>query len=510
MARRDKPKNATDALTGFMTGLRQARNRPTIYGYLPMEKQEIFHKSTAKGKQYLGGNRSGKTVGGATECCWWLIGNHPFRETPKPPVRGRCVSVDFLNGVEKIVKPEISRWIPRSELAGGSWETAYDKELRTLHLKNDSFLEFMSYDQDLDKFAGTSRHFVWFDEEPPHSIFTECRTRLIDTGGSWWMTMTPVEGMTWTYDDIFVASQGDPNLLVITTSMDDNVHLNPGEIESFISGLDDDEREARRHGRYVAMGGLIYKMFRADKHIKPEIINSAFWPHFKSDWVHFQAMDHGYNNPTAWLFMAADKDGRIVVYDELYDSRRVVEEWAQVVSQKVRSLGIDSAYAVGDPSIRNTDPITGTSVQIEYAKNGVSIIPGNNDVDIGINLVASLLNTDPPRLFITRNCVNLIREFNKYRWATWASAKSRDEQNAKEKPHKKDDHAMDALRYGVASQPMFEATVEERKRYPGIAGPDATYHEDGKHVFTDPAFAYARREQGEYAEQTDSYLGAEY
>ena len=194
---KSKIKNEREFLRGLTEGVRTAARRPNIYGYTPHEKQVSFHSSGARGKLFIGGNRSGKTVGGAAEAVYRATGRHPFRPVPPPPTRGRVVSVDFLNGVEKIVRPEIARWLPNSEIRGGSWESGYDRELRTLNLENGSTIEFMSYDQDLDKFAGTSRHWVWFDEEPPQDIFTECLLRLLDTGGDWWITMTPVEGMTW-------------------------------------------------------------------------------------------------------------------------------------------------------------------------------------------------------------------------------------------------------------------------------------------------------------------------
>jgi len=499
MTRRNKPRSAVDAFTMFTAGLRNAAVRPTIYGYEPMEKQEVFHRSDAKGKQYLGGNRSGKTVGGATESIWWLMGIHPFRDTPNPPIRGRCVSVDFLDGVEKIVRPEIARWAPTSALLGGNWDDAYDKELRTLYFANGSFLEFMSYDQQLSKFAGTSRHFIWFDEEPPKSIFNECRARLVDTGGSWWMTMTPVDGMTWTYDEVYVRASTDPNYLVVQTEMTDNKYLGQGEIEMFVSTLDPDEREARLKGKYIPMGGLIYKMFSAEKHIIPTVVGSAFWPGVKKDWFHFICMDHGFNNPTAWLFCAADKDGRVIVYDELYDHKIVVEKWAQILKRRVMDLQIEAEYIVGDPSIRNTDPIIGHSIQSEYAQHGVPIALGNNDVDAGINLVVQMLLNG--RLFITRNCVNLIREFHKYRWQVWASTKAKDDRNVKETPHKKDDHALDALRYGVASRPLLEDKVapEQGWRPPAATKPD----------LVDPYWVYAKQGEKEFSDANFS-LGNEF
>lgn len=457
-------KTGEDAFTALTTGLRQAATRPTIYGYKPLEKQVLFHSSGAKGRLFLGGNRSGKTVGGAAEAVMWLTGKHKFLRTPPPPVRGRCVSVDFVNGVEKIVRPEIAKWMPLSELKGNSWESAYDRELRTLYLENGSFLEFMSYDQDLDKFAGTSRHFVWFDEEPPHSIFNECLIRLIDTGGHWWITMTPVNGMTWVYDTVYIPGRVDPNIYVVETGIDDNLTLSVSEIDSIISLMPKDEKDARRHGKFMAIGGLIYKQFTSDC-ILPPVVDSVYWPNLKKEWTHFRMMDHGFNNPTAWLFGCADTDGRMIIYDELYVDHMVVSEVAKLVHLKQRDLGLPPAYTVGDPSIVNSDPITGTSVHIEYANSGVYIAPGNNDVHAGINLVAQRL--EQKLLFVTRNCEQTIREFSKYRWATWATARTRDEKNAKEEPHKKDDHAMDALRYGVASRPIMEGKV-----FPSTPMPD--------------------------------------
>jgi phage terminase large subunit-like protein len=458
-------KTPSDAFTALTTGLRQAAMRPTIYGYQPMEKQMRFHTSAAKGRLFLGGNRSGKTVGGATESVMWLTGKHKWYKTPPPPVRGRCVSVDFVNGVEKIVRPEIAKWMPLSELRGGSWETAYDKELRTLHLENGSFIEFMSYDQSLEKFAGTSRHFVWFDEEPPHSIFNECLLRLVDTSGHWWITMTPINGMTWVYDTVYVAARTNPTLFVVETSIDDNLNLSASEVDQVISLMPTDEKEARRHGKFMAIGGLVYKDFNMEC-VLPPVVDSVYWPNMKKEWTHFRMMDHGFNNPTAWLFGCADTDGRIIIYDEIYVDHLVVKDVARLVHIKQRDLGIQPAYSVGDPSIVNSDPITGTSVHIEYANNGINIVPGNNDVDAGINLVAQRLKDK--LLYVTRNCEMTIREFSKYRWATWATAKTRDDKNAKEEPHKKDDHAMDALRYGVASRPVMEGKVVEPTPMPDV------------------------------------------
>lgn len=457
MSRKTQPKR-TELFRDLAAGLRNAAQRPNIYGYEPHGKQVVFHSSGARGKLFIGGNRSGKTVGGATEAIWRATGRHPYHRSHPPPTRGRVVAVDLLNGVEKIVRPEIARWLPASDLKGGSWMNAYDKELRTLTLENGSTIEFMSYEQDLEKFAGTSRHWTWFDEEPPQDIFTECKMRLLDVAGDWWITMTPVEGMTWTFDDLYEpgSTGDDPNILVVEVDTTENPHLNPGEIDLMLSGMSEDEKTARIHGQYVRRGGLIYKNFSEAVHVVDPILPPV-------DWLHVAALDHGFNNPTAWLWGAVDKDGRILIYDEHYKSGWVIAQHAEEVHKRNQNHERVPSYYVGDPSIRNTDPITGTSVQIEYIDCGLPVILGNNDVKAGLDRVYKMFGEPhvqnaqlPPRLFVTRNCVNLIWELKRYRWASWANKKLNFDKNKKEEPNKKDDHACDALRYFIASRPLTE------------------------------------------------------
>lgn len=446
-------------------GLKTAAVKPNIHGYIPHEKQVKFHGSNHRIRLFLGGNRSGKTVGGATETVMYATGKHKFKRLKwQPPVNLRVVATDFIQGMGKITLPEVIRWMPLGELKGGSFTDAWHSEYRTLTLRNGSTIEWMSYEQDLEKFAGTSRHAVWFDEEPPRSIFVECQMRTVDVEGDMWLTMTPVEGMTWTYDGLYEmngkADETGYDVVVIEVASDENVHLNQAEIDMLFAGLDEDERKARKEGKYVHVGGLVYKMFNADLHVIDQMIPPR-------EWMHFAMMDAGFNNPTAWYWGAVNNEGEIIVYDEHYESQRTVDYHAKIVLEKEKANGRVPVYRVGDPSIRNTDPISGTSVQIEYIENGVAIVPGNNDVKAGLVRVAGMLKgteilgpdgevLNRPKLYITRNCERLIWEIPRYRWSTWATKKMQEQKNPKDEPHKKDDHGCDALRYGVMSRPMMD------------------------------------------------------
>lgn len=466
-------KDKNEVLELLAQGLKKAAKSPNVNGYQPHDKQRIFHSSDAKTRQFIGGNRSGKTVAGAVEAVMYATGKHPYKTLPwEPPLRLRVVSVDFVNGVEKIVKPEIAKWMPLSELKGNSWATAYSRELRTLTLENGSTIEFMSYDQDLDKFAGTSRHAIWFDEEPPRDIWVECKMRTVDVEGHMWLTMTPVEGMTWTYEELYDKAPEDDNIFVIEVAIEDNPHLNQAEMDQLLSGLTEDEKKAREKGKYVALGGLIWPQFNPEVHVIDPVV-----PPQNDKWMHFAAMDHGFNNPTAWLWLAVDNDGRIIVYDCYKEDGRVVSWHAKKVKENNERLDRVPAYYVGDPSIRNVDPITGTSIQLEYIENGVPIVLGNNDVRAGIIRVAGYFMGEGkeekrPKLYITRNCQDLIWEIQRYRWGRWATKKAQFDKNRKEDPHKKDDHACDALRYGIMSRPQVDdaTSVPEVKVVPSEVG----------------------------------------
>jgi hypothetical protein len=56
-----------------------------------------------------------------------------------------------------------------------------------------------------------------------------------------------------------------------------------------------------------------------------------------------------------------------------------------------------------------------------------------------------------PKLFIFRNCVNMIREIKSYRWKPQTESGEQ-----VDKPVKKNDHAMDELKYYIMSRPEIE------------------------------------------------------
>lgn len=470
--------NLSDMFTTMGEELNKAAYAPNINAYQPHAKQSDFHEMDKRVRLYIGGNRSGKTVAGIVEDIWWLTKRHPYRKFGPRPIAGRIVSVDFHNGLNLIIIPMLKQWIPKSELRGGSWESAYDSQLRVLNFDNGSTVELMSYEQDLDKFAGTSRDFVHYDEEPPKDIFTECQMRLIDRKGSSWLTMTPVEGMTWVFDDLYEKGtlEDHPRIGVVEVTTEENPYLDQEEVAAVMDDLSDEDRQARKEGKFIQLGGLVYKEFKRNLHVIPAIDpRDLKGPEFK----HYLSLDHGFNNPTSVHWHAVDRDNSVITFDEHYERERIIDYHAEVIHQRNKAHQRIPDINVCDPALSQRNGVTGTSIQTEYAIRGIGFCLGNNDVPTGVAKVNQYLTTTGangrPNWVITENCANLIREILRLRWKTWASKKQASQNNPYDQIHKKDDHACDECRYFFTLMPDLRPITPKRLpiEIPAIGGNSA-------------------------------------
>ncbi len=425
--------------------------------YDPQEQQKPFHTSTKRIRAVFGGNRSGKSVCGACEAVWYATGTHPYKNIPVPNY-GRICCTDFTNGIEKVILPEIKRWLPKAMIQ------RYDIESRTLYLTNGSTIEFMSYDQDPEKFESASRHWVWFDEEPSQEIYKACQMRLLDTRGDLWMTMTPLRGLTWVYSDVYEQAGVNKNIDVFVLDTLQNPYLDAEVIEDLSKGFSEAEREARLQGKFVQASGLIYKEYN------PEIHNIQRFK-LPDHWIRVCALDPHPRNPTVVLYLAVtptryflqelEKNGIkspgeikgdevYVVYDEVYPAE------AQIISQVCLMMKAKEGrdyinYRLIDNSANTPDPIVGTTVKEEFEKHGIRTILAEKDVSNRIFKVREALAAN--RLFFFNDLVNTIWEIRHYAWDDYKMG--RDYKDAKEKPRKKRDHAMDCLGYLISSNPSY-------------------------------------------------------
>jgi PBSX family phage terminase large subunit len=440
-----------DFLAELASSLSAAAKKPNVLSYSPNSPiHQNFHESTMVGRILKGGNRSGKSVAGTVESVWRATGRHPFYSTHDVPTRGRIVTVDKDAGILQIIIPLLKQWIPPSELINGSWDASYKASGKVLTLRNGSTIELKTHQQETESFAGVPLHWCWFDEEPPQAIFNECRLRLIDYNGCWYMTMTPVEGQDWIYDRFISAA--NKNVDVFEVNIEDNPHLNKEALALLDEDLSDDEKKIRQKGIFVPKGGLVLKEFDYNRHVigaKGTIPES---------WAIYVSIDHGYNAPTAILWHAVSPNNDVVTCREIYRSKTVIKDLVDMIKLINAEIGREPTIYMGDPSMSQKNAITGTSALSEYRRHGIPLMQAKKDVAGRINKMNEYLKYD--KWHITEQCPNTIKEARGYSYKIYNSPRIADRNNAREEPNKKNDHAMDSSGYFFNFMPYINADAK--------------------------------------------------
>lgn len=400
-----------------------------------------FHKCNKKNRWIFGGNRSGKTECGAVETVYLARGIHPYKEN-KPIT---CWVVSLSKQVQRDVAQDKilhylrKDWIDSIVMQQGRSDSAESGVIDFILVKNIfgslSKIGFKSCDQGREKFQGTSLDFVWFDEEPPYDIYQECRMRVLDKSGIIFGTMTPLKGLTWVYDEIYLNSQNDDEVWHIEMEWADNPYLDKKEIESMSKSMSREELESRRFGHFSQSGGLVYTEF--DQQVN--VIDSFPVP---KEWQDLISIDPGLNNPLSAHWYAQDYDGNVYVIAEHFDKGKDVQYHSQRIKQISKELDWHltngKLYALIDSAASQRTLASSKNVVDLFYENDIIVNPKvNKDMFSGINVVKRFLKdaNGTPHLFIFKNCVNLISEIKSYWWGD------------NDLPVKKDDHCLDEMRY---------------------------------------------------------------
>ncbi len=413
-------------------------------------KQLAFHKCNKKNRWVFGGNRSGKTECGAVEAVYMARGIHPYRENRKN-VFGWVVSlsqqVQRDVAQSKILSYINPSWIEDVTMLSGKKESLKYGVIDQIRIKNVfggiSVIGFKSCDQGREKFQGSSLDFVWFDEEPPEDIYDECRMRVLDKKGEIFGTMTPLKGLTFIHDKIYLNTENNPEVWYEFMEWADNPYLDQAEVEAFTSTLSQDQLESRRYGRFKASVGLVYPEFDENIHVLKEPFQ------IPKEWQDIISIDPGLNNPLSAHWYAVDYDGNVYVVAEHFEAGRDISYHSNRIKEISKSLGWKCDregryYTLIDSAANQKTLASSKSVTELFFDFGIVASPKvNKDMFSGIQRVKQYLkvNDGVPKLYIFPCCTNLIRELKTYRWSEG------------ENPKKVDDHALDELRYYLMTKP---------------------------------------------------------
>ncbi len=442
-------------------------------------KQLDFHKCLKKNRWVFGGNRSGKTECGAVEALYMALGIHPYRQN-RDNVFGWVVSLS-TQVQRDVAQAKILHYLPKDRIVeitmiSGKKENAVAGVIDQITLKNAlggiSKIGFKSCDQGREKFQGSSLDFVWFDEEPPKDIYDECKMRVLDKRGEIFGTMTPLKGLTFIYEEVFLNRGNSKEVWYEFMEWADNPFLDAEAVEELSSSLPNDELESRRYGRFKHNQGLVYSEFDENIHVIEPF-------NVPREWQDNISIDPGLNNPLSAHWYAVDYDGIVYVVAEHFEGKRDITYHSQKIKEisdrlnwKRRGNGYIEALI---DSAANQKTLAGVkSVSQLFFEQGISVNANvNKDLFSGISRVKQYLKVinGKPKIYIFKNCVNLIRELKSYWWGEG------------DNPKKVDDHALDELRYYLMKKPelspikpiktpvqkdkdrLYRKLVNERNRY---------------------------------------------
>ena len=435
-------------------------------GKIIHKKQVEFHKSQKRNRWVFGGNRTGKTECGAVETIWLSLGIHPYKENK---TQTECWVVSLSNRVQKeVAQAKILKYLPKNSIIEitmneGKKSNPENGIIECIYIKNIfgniSKIWFKSCEEGREKFQGASLDFVWFDEEPPEDIYNECKMRVLDKCGEIFGTMTPLKGLTFIYDEIYLNKYNDDEVFFTFISWEDNPFLNLNEIERLSKSLSSDELESRKYGRFTANDiGIVYSEFDINIHV----IEPFDVP---NDWQDNISIDPGLSNPLSCHWYARDFDDNIYVIAEHFEENKTIEyhsnkikEISKNLNWKKLSNGMISALI--DSAANQKTLASQKSVTELFYEQGIIVNPKvNKDILSGISKIKTYLKNihGETKLFIFSNCVNMIREFKKYRWGNSNT------------PIKNDDHALDELRYYIMNissnknQNTHKSTIQKDK-----------------------------------------------
>jgi hypothetical protein len=266
--------------------------------------------------------------------------------------------------------------------------------------------------------------------------------------------------------------------------------------------------ESRIYGWFESTGGMVYDEYDDEVHVIDGI-------DIKPDWCAFRCMDHGRTNPTSCVWVAVTPENDLIAFQEYLAMDMVVSEnvaniirmsgneLEQIGEIKV-GLGMlpryrentdgpeatQYIYDVLDPrTFRNPDSNSRYTIGDIYKHSGLTRIrPAPlQQIDATVPLMKEMLKIDPkrrhiitgklgaPRLYFLRSGVpRLIMHMKNYR--------NREENRngiPSEKPQSKDDHDLDALRYGVMNGPRYNPSRPWKpNKLQGTAGKGYWINED--------------------------------
>ena len=261
------------------------------------------------------------------------------------------------------------------------------------------------------------------------SFFNMLLSRLRVPNAQLFLTTNPDSPNHWLKKK-FLDRESELDIRNFAFQLGDNHTLDPKYVESLKAEYSPPSSLWYRrfiNGEWIMAEGAVYDCFDRTENIVSEL------PKMREYYV---GIDYGTTNPLCALLIGEGVD------DQLY----VVKEYYYDSATKQRQLS-DAEYS---RELRNfldgydvrkifVDPSAASFITQLWRDNHLGVTKANNNVQDGIRIVYNLIGSR--KLKIHSSCNRLIEEIESYVWDV------KQQERGEDKPLKRNDHAVDALRY---------------------------------------------------------------
>lgn len=269
---------------------------------------------------------------------------------------------------------------------------------------------------------------VLFDEAAlmPRSFVEQALARCSVEGSKYFFNCNPEHPHHWFYTE-WIQKAREKNALHLHFEMSDNPSLSPEMLARYRSLYSGVFYERFVQGKWVVAEGLVYPMFCPQRHVKPATGRYNRY---------VISCDYGTVNPSSFGLWG-ERDGRWHRVREYYfDSRaegfqKTDEEHYAALEELARDSAVEAVVV---------DPSAASFIQTIRRHARFEVKKAKNEVLNGIRQVCEALRAD--RLLFDPCCRDSLREFALYSW---------EQGTGREAPVKENDHAMDDIRYFVAT-----------------------------------------------------------
>ena len=265
--------------------------------------------------------------------------------------------------------------------------------------------------------------------------------------------------------DLWINRVFDPNekekekFTFIQARADDNPHLSQSYFDT-LGSLPEQLKKAFLEGDWDLFKGQYFSEWRKEIHTcEPFPI--------PQDWRKIICIDYGYSSPSAVYWCAISPEKYFYIYRELYG----VQFTPSDLADRIIAMTPDNEeikYWVADPSIwnRNSDILSAAEIvqnrYREIKKNMLYLMRGNNDRIDGWRIVREFLKPIivngkiMAKLQVFKTCYEFIRTFPTLVY---------DQVRTEDLDSDGEDHAADAVRYGIMTNPApTETSMEVKQR----------------------------------------------